>query len=154
MWVFGSVWFPMMLVRTRVGPSEIHGNGLFAVERLPKGTPIWRFEPGFDHEFTPEAWANLPEPARSHTRWFSFVTKGDHHLIKSGDHACFMNHSPDPNTGALPDAPQPITTVALHDIEAGDELVCNYLAFDADTPWKLGKVGPEAPLGDGWEQLG
>ncbi len=44
----------MMLIRTRVAPSTIHGMGLFTVEPAVKGTPIWRFEPGFDHDFSPE----------------------------------------------------------------------------------------------------
>ncbi len=142
----------MMLVKTRVGPSGIHGNGLFAVEPIPRGTPIWRFEAGFDHEFAPEGWARLPEPARSHVRWFCFVSKLDLHVILSGDHACFINHSETPNTGAPPDAVPPVTTVALCDIGAGEEILCDYRAYDADTPWKLGWVETGAALGAGWDR--
>jgi SET domain-containing protein len=137
----------MILVPNRVAPSAIHGCGLFAVEMIPAGTPIWRFEPGFDHEFTPQQWAALPEPARGHTRHFCFVRRGDLHVILSGDHACFINHAAAPNTGA-PRAPlEPFATVACRDIPAGEEITCDYWAYDADTPWKLGLVPRDAPIG-------
>jgi len=137
----------MMLVPTRVASSGIHGNGLFAVEPVPKGTPIWRFVAGFDRQFTPAEWMALPEPARSDLRHFSFVCAADFSLIRSGDNACFMNHSPSPNTGCPPDATVPITTVALCDIGVGEELTCDYRAFDADIAWKFGRVARNAPLG-------
>ena len=137
----------MLLIPTRVGPSAIHGLGLFAARPLPRGTPIWRFLPGFDHDFAPAAFAALPEPARAHTRWFCFVSAVDGHVILSGDHACFINHDPDPNTGAPPGAQAPVTTVALRDIAEGEEITCDYWSYDADTPWKLGLVPRDAPLG-------
>ena len=137
----------MMLIRTRVGPSGIHGMGLFAVEPVAKGTPVWRFETGFDQDFAREQFAALPEPARAHTRWFCFVSKVDGHVILSGDHACFINHSGTNNTGAPPDAPGSVTTFALRDIAAGEEITCDYWSYDADTAWKLGLVPRDAPLG-------
>jgi SET domain-containing protein len=137
----------MLLIRARVAPSVIHGNGLVACLPIFKDTPIWRFEPRFDHDFSPQEWAALPEPARSHSRHFCFVRQGDLHVILSGDHACFINHSDNPNTGAQPGAPHPIVTVALRDIAAGEEITCDYWSYDADTPWKLGRVSRDAPLG-------
>jgi uncharacterized protein len=137
----------MMLIETRVQSSGIHGMGLFAVNFVPRGTPVWRFEPGFDRDFSPAAFAALPPLARQHTRWFCFVSKTDGHIILSGDHACFINHSPAPNTGAPPAASAPVVTVALRDIAAGEEITCNYSDYDADTPWKLGLVPKDAPLG-------
>lgn len=129
----------MILVPTQVRPSAIHGLGLFAVRPIPKGTPFWRFQAGFDRMF-PAAQADLlPEVSRDHLRWFGWVTKETREIVLSGDHACFMNHSPCPNTGLPPDAEPPFTTVALRDIAAGEELTCDYRAFDADVAWKLGE---------------
>ena len=127
----------MMLVRTRVASSRIHGLGLFAVETIPCGTPIWRFEAGFDHAFAPRQVATLPPPACEHTRWFSFVSRENGQVILSGDHACFMNHSAHPNTGVPPGVRQPVTTVALRDIVAGEEITCNYFEFDGEANLKL-----------------
>ena len=138
----------MMLIKSRVGTSPIHGMGLLASEPVRKGTPIWRFQKGFDHDFSPEAFAALPEIARAHTRWFCFVSKENGHVILSGDHACFINHSPTPNTGAGDTDGMPVdATVALRDIAAGEEITCNYFEYDADTPWKLGLVSKDAVLG-------
>lgn len=137
----------MMLTETRVQPSGIHGMGLFAVKFIPRGTPIWKFQPGFDHDFSPAQFDALPALARQHTRWFCFVSKVDGHVILSGDHACFINHSTSPNTGAPPSAAPPVVTVALRDIATGEEITCNYFDYDADTRWKLGLVPMDAPLG-------
>ena len=127
----------MMLIKTRVRPSGIHGMGLFAVDAVPRGTAVWRFETGFDREFSAGEFAALPDEAQQHLRWFAFVDAVGGNWVLSGDHACFMNHSATPNTGATPDAPPPITTVALRDIAAGEELTCDYFAFDAEAAGKL-----------------
>jgi uncharacterized protein len=130
----------MMLVKTRVQPSPIHGLGLFAVEFVPQGAPVWRFEAGFDHEFPPAKQAAFPRLTREHLEWFGYRRRTDGSVILSGDHACFMNHSPTPNTGAPPEAAPPITTVALRDIAAGEEITCNYFEFDADAARKVGRA--------------
>jgi SET domain-containing protein len=136
-----------MLVRTQVRPSPVHGLGLFAAEAIPRGMPVWRFEPGFDHDFSPGAFLALPPGARAHTRWFCFVSRENGHVILSGDHACFINHSTKPNTGASSEAKPPITTVALRDVAAGEEITCDYFSYDADASWKLGRVPFDAPIG-------
>ncbi len=130
----------MMLIRTRVAPSAIHGMGLFAVETIRRGTAVWRFELGFDREFTPEQFAALSPEAQTHVRWFAYVDRETGGRVLSGDHTCFMNHALDPNTGAPPDSTPPIVSVALRDIAAGDEMTCDYWAFDAEAREKLGEV--------------
>lgn len=135
----------MMLIKTRVAPSRIHGLGLYAVDPVARGTAIWRFAPGFDHDFSPEDYAALPLLAREHVRWFCYVDRANGHYILSGDHACFINHSPAPNTGGPPGVDRPEATVALRDIAAGEEITCDYFAYDADTPWKLGLSEASGP---------
>ena len=132
----------MMLVPTRVRPSAIHGMGLFALDAIPAGTPIWRFEPGFDREFSPREFAALSAEAQKHLRWFAYVDRTTGGWILSGDHTCFMNHAPTPNTGvgggAESTATGAVVTVALRAISAGEELTCDYRAFDAEADAKLG----------------
>ena len=130
----------MILVKTRVAPSTIHGMGLFAVEAIPRGTLVWRFAPGFDREFTPEQFAALPAEAQAHLRWFAYVDRKAGVWVLSGDHSCFMNHSADPNTGAPNDATPPVVTTALREIGASEELTCNYWEFDDEAGKKLGKA--------------
>lgn len=130
----------MLLVKTRLAPSSIHGMGLFAAEAIPRGTPFWRFEPGFDQAISSERFASLPELTRQHIRWFAFRDEAVGPYVLSGDFCCFMNHSSEPNTGAPSDAQPPITTIAVRDIAAGEELTCDYFAFDAEAAQKLGHV--------------
>lgn len=129
----------MMRVKCRVGPSSIHGMGLFAEDFLPRGTPIWQFVAGFDRALATATVAALPDLAREHIRHFAFISPSDDHWILSGDHACFMNHAEFPNTGASSDETSPVITIALRDIAAGEEMTCNYLSFDADAHRKLGR---------------
>ena len=131
----------MLLIRTRVAPSPIHGLGLFTLAPVPAGTPVWRFAGGFDHVFGPAEFAALPEPARAHVAWFAFVRPEDGGRVLSGDHACFMNHAAHPNTGVRPGTGEPAMTVTLCDLPAGAELTCDYFAFDADAAGKLGARG-------------
>ena len=140
----------MILIETRVAPSGIHGNGLFARNAIPAGTPFYRFQPGFDQSLTPEEWSALPEPARGFVRHFTYFDTATRRLILSGDDARFMNHSETPNTGAIPGLAEPVVTVALRDIAAGEELTCDYRAFDGDAAWKLGRVDEKSALGAGW----
>lgn len=128
----------MLLVKTRLAPSSIHGMGLFAVEPIPRGAPFWRFEPGFDQSINSEQFAGLPVLTQEHIRWFAWLNPEDECYVLSGDFCCFMNHSAEPNTGAAPDAQPPITTIALRDIAAGEELTCDYFAFDAEATKKFG----------------
>jgi hypothetical protein len=141
----------MILVPSRVAASGIHGNGLFAVEAVSKGTPFYRFFPGFDQALTPEAWTEMPEPARGFVRHFSYFDRASNRLVLSGDDARFMNHSEAPNTGvpntAVFQPGESIVTIVLRDIAAGEELTCDYRAFDADVAWKLRLVPANAPLG-------
>ena len=128
----------MLLIPARVQPSAIHGLGVFAAAFVPRGTPIWRFEPGFDRAFTPAQFAALPELAQAHLRQHAYPDLPAGNWILSGDLTIFMNHASPPNTGAPPDAPLPLTTVALRDIAAGEELTCDYYAFDGAAVAKLG----------------
>ena len=130
--------YRMLLVKACVKPSKLHGLGVFAVEFVPLGTPIWRFAPGFDREFTPQQFSALPELAQAHLRQHAYPATKSGNWILSGDLTIFMNHASPPNTGALPAAHEPVTTVAFRDIAAGEELTCDYYAFDGAAEAKLG----------------
>ena len=136
----------MLLIRTQVRPSAIHGLGLFTVAAVVRGTPIWRFEPGFDRVFEPAQLAALPSLVRDHLAWFAYVRLMDGARVLSGDHCCFMNHATSPNTGMPPHADADGHTVALRDIAAGEELTCDYFAFDAEAAAKLAPVSRSAPV--------
>lgn len=130
----------MLLISTDLAPSRIHGLGVFTRHAVAAGTPVWRFQPGFDATFGPEALHALPDPAREFLRHYAYLDAATSAYVLNADHGRFMNHSEDPNTGLGPASGDPgdvVVTVALRDLPAGTELTCDYRAFDADVAWKL-----------------
>jgi hypothetical protein len=66
----------------------------------------------------------LPTPARDYLRHFTNQTGSDTFLL-CADSARFMNHSDRPNISSADERNH-----ALRDIEAGEEIICNYREFD------------------------
>ena len=118
----------MMLVKTFVDKSGIHGIGLFAAAPIAAGTVIWRFMDGFDVVFDETVLTTLDEPMRGYLNRYSYP----HHslpgkIILDGDNGRFMNHSDAPNTDF---SRVPMTEgYATQHIAEGEELLCNYNEF-------------------------
>jgi len=118
----------MFLIRTRIGPSKIHGTGVFACETAEQGTVIWKFEPLFDREVLETDLAKMPAAFREYVEMYAYRAADlGGRLILSADHARFLNHSDDPNTGEVPFA-----SIAKRKINVGDEITCDYGAFCTD----------------------
>lgn len=118
----------MLRVATFVAPSPIAGVGLFAAQRILKGTRIWEFTEGVDWRLTREEFEAFPEPFRSRLRHYAYVDASGTFIL-CGDNAKFMNHLDRPN---CTDADLRYT-VALRTIEEGEELTCDYREFDHDS---------------------
>ena len=52
----------MLLVKTKLGVSSVHGIGLFAAQFIPKGTATWEYHPDFDTSFGEDDLARMPPP--------------------------------------------------------------------------------------------
>lgn len=123
----GSQRGKMLLVRTHLDRSEIHGMGLFADELIPEGTLIWKFMDGFDAIIPADQVKSLPEVVREYIDRYGYLKPEGGGFVLCGDDARFFNHSDYPNTISLSQE----ITVALRDINKGEELTCNYYEFDA-----------------------
>ena len=121
----------MFLIPTYLGPSDIHGTGVFTARDLPAGTRIWEFTPGVDWEITPDDLAAFPEPYQTQLRAWCYLDE-DRFYVFCGDNGKFMNHSFAPNC----DDPPGRTTLTNRDIRAGEELTCDYRTFDRETAEK------------------
>ena len=116
----------MLLIKTKLTASSIHGFGVVADEHIKKGAEVWRFQPGFDLEKTKEEVAALPEHAREWLKQFAYL---DHHIdqyILSFDNARFINHSEVPNIRPDYGKERHGVGIAQSDITPGDELTINY----------------------------
>lgn len=114
----------MLLVKTYLDRSPIHGLGVFAAEVIRKETRIWRFVEGFDRCYSPKEFARLPKPARDFLKSYGYKVDGEILFTVDNDH--YINHSDDPNTYLKNGY-----TIALRNISKGEEITNDYREFDA-----------------------
>lgn len=122
----------MLLVKTRLDLSGIHGVGLFAAEFIPKDTVIWKFNRLIDLRCSEQEIADLPAASREQIQKYSYREKHSGLYVLCGDDARFFNHSEKPNCLDYYHSEEQDLTVALRDILEGEELTCDYALFDLD----------------------
>lgn len=116
----------MMLVRCRTGPSPIEGLGVFALEPVTAGQPVWRLQPGFDRVLPVDAADGLPVCQQEFLGRHAYFDSRHNALVLCCDDARFMNHADDPNVSDVRED----VCYALRDIAAGEEFTCNYHQLD------------------------
>ncbi|MFA6973814.1 MAG: SET domain-containing protein [Parcubacteria group bacterium] len=128
----------MLLVKTKIGSSGIQGNGLFADQFIPKGTPIWKFKSGLDIIVSKDDVSSLPEIGKKQFLNYCYLNQKTNKYVLCFDDARFFNHSDDPNTGNIDsfDDEEGID-IAIKDIGIGEEITCDYKEFDGDADYKL-----------------
>ncbi len=123
----------MLLVKTTLKESSIHGIGLFATEFIPQGTEIWRFTPGFDMRFTREQILAFPQAVQAYLCMYSWRSKKSMLYCFSSDNDKFVNHSEQSNViSEYRDGEDEVVTVAVRDIHVGEEIVDDYNSFEAE----------------------
>jgi len=131
--VCATTW-PHEGVFTRLGPSSIHGVGVFAIRDIPKGTMLFRYDP------TPICWFTsaqlemvaLDEPTRRLYRDFCIFKDGRYGLPASFDGLTMSWYLNEPAAGAEPNVAVDASydLYALLDIATGEELTLCYAAFN------------------------
>ena len=114
----------MLLVKTYLDKSAIHGLGVFAGELIRKGTKIWRFVEGFDRAYSPKQFSKLPKPAREFLKNYGYRVDGE--ILFTVDNDRHINHSEDPNTFLKSGY-----AIARRNIRKGEEITNDYREFDA-----------------------
>jgi uncharacterized protein len=113
----------MLLVKTYLDRSKIHGLGVFAAELIRKDTKIWRFVEGYDRCWTPKQFAKLPKQARDYLKDYAYNADGEILFTVDNDH--YINHSERANTfwknGYV---------IATRNIPKGTEITNDYREFD------------------------
>ena len=124
----------MLLVKTRIGPSAVHGIGIFADEKIPKGTRIWEYREGLDTRFDETFLEQLSPASRAQMLNYAYRNLRTGLYVLCGDDARFFNHSETPNTEDLESEEHQVNgegvTVASRDIHVGEEIVSDYRSFD------------------------
>ena len=114
----------MLLVKTSLKESPIHGFGLFAAEPIKKDTLIWEFNSMFDKKVYGGILDMLPLVVKDFIKTYGYLESSGFWVLCSDD-ARYMNHSDNPT---CEDRNQ--RDYAAKDIEIGEELTCNYYVFD------------------------
>ena len=97
------------------------GQGVFATERIPKGTVVW-VRDDFDIVFTPERAAAFEEPYRSILDKYSYLD-GRNEVLLCWDHGRYVNHSCAANCLSAGWAD---FEVAVRDILPGEQVTDDY----------------------------
>jgi SET domain-containing protein len=124
----------MLVVKTKIGQSKVEGIGLFADQFIPKGTVTWKFDPRFDIYFDPKEVERMSELQKNLIIHFAYLSKKSGKYVYSIDNTKFTNHSTSPNIAEddkLSEGDAEICTVAIRDIQIGEEMTIDYRAIDA-----------------------
>jgi uncharacterized protein len=121
----------MLLVRTELKVSPIHGYGLFAAERIAAGQVIWRFTPGLDAIVSFEGIAAQPLLVQLFINRYCSLDPSRNCFTVYADDTRFINHSFQPN--AWPDEENDLL-IAARNIESGEEITEDYTQTEWDGP--------------------
>lgn len=125
----------MLLVRTYLAKSELHGIGLFAAEPIAAGTVVQKFDPRFDRVFDVSRVDMLGGGLVMQEFISHYCYLKSRRLWLCFDDARFINHSDDPNLDSKSDY---LSDIAKRDIAAGEEITADYSHFDESWQEKLG----------------
>lgn len=124
----------MLTVDHEIGPSPIHGLGVFTREDIKKGQIVWRFDARIDRELTFADLQRLPAHIVCRILRHAEFVEARQVFILASDGDYYMNHADDPSL--IDDGTQ---MFAARDLSAGSELTCDYrivrvLGFNPDRP--------------------
>ena len=128
----------MVLVKVKMGTSNVHGIGIFADQFIPKGTITWQFTPWFDRAYSEEELNKMSETAREEVLWYAYFDKQSNKYHLCSDDYRFIYHSSKKERINIASTPSKDTS--LRDIQAGEELLCDYNKFDDTYFSRLGII--------------
>lgn len=112
----------MMVVRTFIDKSGIHGIGVFAKDFIRKGDKVWEHHPVFDLKIDPKVFEQLTPAAREEIEIHMYTPEENGPYYYETTSGKYMNHSREPNV----DFSDVGFGFATRDIQVGEELTCDY----------------------------
>jgi uncharacterized protein len=114
----------MLMVRTELRQSSIHGVGVFLTEPVRAAQVIWRFDSRIDRVFSDAELHEMPENLQHFLRTYSTLHGALKLWVLCGDNGRHFNHSDKPTTRSLGIAFG--DDVAAADLPEGTELTSDY----------------------------
>lgn len=144
-------------VPLEIKTSPLGGNGLFALQDIPKGTKYWAFKAKEGEEavalkntvgapleaekgnavLVEADMEKLSDDEARSIFWKGYAHEPAQVWIKLEDGAQFTNHSTQPNSGGdWLDEPSEEFAITIRDIKAGEEICDDYGTFHGEkVPW-------------------
>ena len=117
----------MIQVKTHIGPSYIHGIGLFASENISKDTVIWKFTEGIDRWIDAELVQDLSKNEQDFIENAAVYDEDEDAYCLVADNVRFINHSEYSNCGeTVNTTDEGLELFALRDIKKDEEITLNY----------------------------
>jgi hypothetical protein len=123
----------MLVVKTSIGKSDIHGIGLFADQFIPKGTVVWEFDKQFDIFFTSTEVEYMSDLQKELIKHFAYFSPQSSKYVYSIDNTRFINHSINPNIAdeiTYVSSNEEFPCIAIRDINIGEEITVDYRSID------------------------
>jgi len=119
----------MLLVKTYLDKSKIHGIGLFSGQSIPKGKIVYKLSPKLDINLPAGKFNKLDCYSKKQIKHYG-------HVIKKGDRWClafddirFCNHNKNGNITTDKKSAK-YQLIAKTDIKKGDEITQDYAEFE------------------------
>lgn len=87
----------MLIVKTIVEESKLHGKGLFADENIKRGRIVWKYNHLIDRKISQKKLLHLPAIVQRFIKYYSYVNNKNEFVL-CGDDARYINNSDNPNT--------------------------------------------------------
>ncbi|MCV9385385.1 SET domain-containing protein [Reichenbachiella ulvae] len=111
--------------------NEVVGYGVFATERIPKGTIVY-IKDSLEHIIVPEVYHQHDAEMKAVIDKYSYIDEHGNRIV-SWDFAKYVNHCCNCNTMSTGYGFE----IAIRDVEAGEEITDEYGIFNIDQEMEL-----------------
>ena len=115
----------MLIIKTYINKSPIHGIGVFAAEDVDAGALLWEFNPLIDKAIPEAELDSLPAHVKEWVIIHAWLDSDGNRCIGLDDDK-YINHSDNPNTQYVTESN---TFVSLRDIKKDEELTEDYTEY-------------------------
>lgn len=117
-------------VEVRLATNPKMGLGLFAKEKIPAHSVVWKYVEGIDIKFPIDKLKELNDTQREYFKKYAWIEKTNddtEFVCSNADLTNFINHSNFPNVSSSGNF-----SVATCDIHTNEEIFINYNSFDTE----------------------
>lgn len=126
----------MFIHNIKLQPSPVHGLGVFVLEKISQGEPVYRHRWKLDLQLTSKKFFRLDPRDQAFILHHGALDRRVNRYCLPYDNLRFLNHSDTPNLQFDPATDQ---IIALRDIRAGEELLQDYGEFEDNVETRLGR---------------